>query len=91
MGIAGLGRGLHGHEIALPWRGRQIGLARPDRYGVDECQPSAAFLITPLPDFQTALEILVISLIATPLTFYLSRMNGNGPVLASSVVGLIAG
>lgn len=49
------------------------------------------FLITPLPDFQTALEILVISLIATPLTFYLSRINGNGPVLASSVVGLIAG
>lgn len=49
------------------------------------------FLIAPLPDFPTALEILVISLIATPLTFYLSRANGNGPVLASSVVGLIGG
>ena len=49
------------------------------------------FLVAPLPDGQTALEILAITLIATPLTFYLSQANGNGPVLASSVVGLIGG
>ena len=49
------------------------------------------FLVAPLPDVQTALEILVITLIATPLTFYLSQAHGNGPVLASSVVGLIGG
>ena len=49
------------------------------------------FLIAPLPDFQTSLEIIVIALIATPLTFYLSAVHGNGPVLASSVVGMISG
>ena len=49
------------------------------------------FLIAPLPDFQTSLEIIVIALIATPLTFYLSAAHGNGPVMASGVVGLISG
>ena len=49
------------------------------------------FLVAPLPDFQTSLEILIIALIATPLTFYLSAAHGNGPVLASSVVGMISG
>ncbi|MBG0771094.1 MAG: hypothetical protein H0S82_05260 [Anaerolineaceae bacterium] len=49
------------------------------------------FLIAPLPDFQTSLEIIVIALIATPLTFYLSAAHGNGPVLASGVVGMISG
>jgi hypothetical protein len=49
------------------------------------------FLIAPLPDWQTGVEIMVISLIATPLTFYLSQLHGNGPVLASGVVGLISG
>ncbi len=49
------------------------------------------FLIAPLPDFQTSLEIIVIALIAMPLTFYLSAVHGNGPVLASSVVGMISG
>lgn len=49
------------------------------------------FLIASLPDLQTSLEIMVIALIATPLTFYLSAAHGNGPVLASSVVGMISG
>ena len=49
------------------------------------------FLIAPLPDFQTSLEILIIALIATPLTFYLGAVHGNGPVLASGVVGMISG
>jgi len=49
------------------------------------------FLIAPLPDFQTSLEIIIIALIATPLTFYLSAAHGNGPVMASGVVGLISG
>ncbi len=49
------------------------------------------FLIAPLPDFQTSLEIILIALVATPLTFYLSAAHGNGPVLASSVVGMISG
>lgn len=49
------------------------------------------FLVAPLPDFQTSLEILIIALITTPLTFYLSTAHGNGPVLASGVVGMISG
>ncbi len=49
------------------------------------------FLIAPLPDFQTSLEIILIALVATPLTFYLSAAHRNGPVLASSVVGMISG
>jgi hypothetical protein len=49
------------------------------------------FLIAPLPDFQTSLEIIVIALIATPLTFYLSAAHDNGPVLASCAVGMISG
>lgn len=49
------------------------------------------FLIVPLPDPGTELMIIVIALAATVLTFYLSLAHGNGPVLASGVVGLIGG
>jgi hypothetical protein len=49
------------------------------------------FLIAPLPDPGTELMIVLIALIATALTFALSMTHGNGPVLASSVVGMLGG
>lgn len=49
------------------------------------------FLIVPLADWETNLWVLVVALIATPLTFYLNCDRGNGPVLASGAVGLVAG
>jgi hypothetical protein len=49
------------------------------------------FLLVPIADWKTNLWVLVIALIATPLTFYLNCYRGYGPVLASGVVGLIAG
>lgn len=49
------------------------------------------FLIVPIADWETNLWVLVIALIATPLTFYLNCYRGNGPVLASGAVGLLAG
>ena len=49
------------------------------------------FLITPISNWETNLWVLVIALIATPLTFYLNCDRGNGPVLASGAVGLAGG
>jgi len=49
------------------------------------------FLITPIFDWQTNAMILLTAAIATPLTFYLNFNRKNGPVIASAVVGLIAG
>lgn len=49
------------------------------------------FLITPVADWTTNFYVLVVALIAAPLTFYLNCNLKNGPVLASSAVGLIAG
>lgn len=49
------------------------------------------FLVAPLPDPGTERMIVLIALAATALTFYLSMAHGNGPVLASGVVGLIGG
>lgn len=49
------------------------------------------FLITPIPDWETNFWVLVVALIATPLTFYLNCNRENGPVLASGAVGLMGG
>jgi hypothetical protein len=49
------------------------------------------FLITPIADWTTNFWVLVVALVAAPLTFYLNCPRNNGPVLASSVVGLFAG
>lgn len=49
------------------------------------------FIFTPVADWTTNFYVLIIALIAAPLTFYLNCYLKNGPVLASSAVGLIAG
>lgn len=49
------------------------------------------FIFAPITDLHTSLWVLVIAFIATPLTFYLNCDRGNGPVLASGVVGLAGG
>jgi len=49
------------------------------------------FLVVPIADLYTNLWVLAIAFIAAPLTFYLSHNRGNGPVLASGVVGLFGG
>ncbi len=52
---------------------------------------SREFVITPIRDWQTNLLIILIALIATPLTFYLNVYKKNGPVMASALVGLTGG
>lgn len=49
------------------------------------------FLYTPISDWKTNAIVILIALIAAPLTFYFNRYRGNGPVLASAVVGISAG
>jgi hypothetical protein len=49
------------------------------------------FLFTPVSDWKTNALVILIALIAAPLTYYFNRHRENGPVLASSVVGLAAG
>ena len=49
------------------------------------------FFTTPISDWHTNSIVILIALGAAPLTFYFNRRKGNGPVLASAVVGLTAG
>ncbi len=49
------------------------------------------FIVAPIFDTRGILMIILVSLIATPLTYYLNAIRGNGPVLASGVVGLLGG
>lgn len=49
------------------------------------------FIFTPVADWTTNFYVLIIALIAAPLTFYLNCNLNNGAVLASSAVGLVAG
>ncbi len=49
------------------------------------------FLFTPIYDMDTNVLIMISAIIATALTFYLNCYRGNGPVLASGVVGLAGG
>ncbi len=49
------------------------------------------FTLLPIPGWQTNALIILISVLATPLTFYLNIHRDHGPVLASAVVGLASG
>ena len=49
------------------------------------------FIVTPMFDARTNGLIILVAVIATPLTFYLNCIKGHGPVLASAFVGLLAG
>ncbi|NLN70086.1 MAG: hypothetical protein GX142_04795 [Chloroflexi bacterium] len=49
------------------------------------------FVPSSIPSLNTSLWLIVAALIAAPLTFYLNNHLGKGPVLASSVVGLVGG
>lgn len=50
-----------------------------------------AFIDAPIYDTHEILMIILVALIATPLTYYFNAIRGNGPVLASGVVGLLGG
>jgi hypothetical protein len=52
---------------------------------------SRQFLLAPVPNWETAARIMLIALIATPLTFYFNINSQHGPVVASAVVGLVGG
>ncbi len=49
------------------------------------------FLFAPIADGELGILIMLIAFIAAPLTFFLNCRLKNGPVLASSAVGLLAG
>lgn len=49
------------------------------------------FIATPIADWQTNSAIMVVSMIAAPLTFYINTRSKQGPVFASAFVGLVAG
>jgi len=49
------------------------------------------FLILPIADLRTNLIIILVGMIATPLTFYLNAYKNHGPTMASAFVGLLGG
>lgn len=49
------------------------------------------FILSPIPDWQTNALIILIAVVATPLTFYLNIHRDHGPVMASALVGLASG
>ena len=49
------------------------------------------FLISPVADWEVSALIMAIAFVAAPLTFFLNCHKKNGPVLASSVVGILGG
>ncbi len=49
------------------------------------------FIVAPIFETNAILLIILVSLIATPLTYYFNVIRGNGPVLASAFVGLLGG
>ncbi len=49
------------------------------------------FIVAPISDTFGILMIILVSLIAAPLTYYFNVIRGNGPVLASGFVGLVGG
>jgi hypothetical protein len=52
---------------------------------------SREFLFSPIPDLSLCSHIMVVSLVAAVATFALSLHRGTGPVVASSLVGLVGG
>lgn len=49
------------------------------------------FILLPIADWETNALILVIAMLATPLTFYFNIGRKHGPVLASAIVGITGG
>ncbi len=49
------------------------------------------FVVAPIYETNEILLIILVSLIAAPLTYYFNVIRGNGPVLASGFVGLLGG
>jgi hypothetical protein len=49
------------------------------------------FLVTAMPDTTTALLIIIYSVVATVLTFWLNVTLGHGAVIASAIVGITGG
>ena len=49
------------------------------------------FIVAPIFETNTILLIILVALIATPLTYYFNVIRGHGPVLASGFVGLLGG
>lgn len=52
---------------------------------------SREFLVLPIANWQTNLVIMLVSMLAAPLTFYFNISRKHGPVLASAMVGMTAG
>jgi len=52
---------------------------------------SKEFASPAIPPLNTSLWLILAAFIAAPLTFYLNINLGKGPVIASSVVGLLGG
>jgi hypothetical protein len=49
------------------------------------------FILSPIADWQTNAAIILVSMLATPLTFYINTRTQLGPVFASAFVGLASG
>lgn len=49
------------------------------------------FIVAPISDTFGIVMMILVSLIAAPLTYYFNVIRGNGPVLASGFVGLVGG
>jgi hypothetical protein len=49
------------------------------------------FIVAPIFETKTILLIILVALIATPLTYYFNVIRGHGAVLASAFVGLLGG
>ena len=49
------------------------------------------FIILPIGEWQTNAAVMMVAMLATPLTFYFNIARKHGPVIASSVVGITAG
>jgi hypothetical protein len=49
------------------------------------------FIVAPIFETNTILLIILVALIATPLTYYFNVIRGHGAVLASAFVGLLGG
>ena len=49
------------------------------------------FLLLPIADWSTNSVIILVALLAAPITFFLNNHREHGPVMASAFVGLISG
>jgi hypothetical protein len=49
------------------------------------------FILLPIANWQTNAAVIIVCMVAAPLTFYFNIARKHGPVLASSIVGITAG